>query len=68
MVGTIKTTDLCDRCKIDNEVYDLQNIELLILYRKQEDASVKSDQLQLIKDNLEVDGCLKDFDFEVIDE
>jgi len=68
MVGTIETTDLCDRCKVNNEIYDLQSIELLIVYKKQKEASVKSDQLQLIKENLIVDGCLKDFDFEVIDE
>lgn len=68
MVGIVKATDLSDRCKIGKNIYDLQNIELLIFYKKQVDESVKSDQLKLIKENLKLDGCLSGFNFEVIDE
>ena len=66
LVGIIKTTDLCDQCKIDDEVYDLSDIELIIAMEKPEPNSKKPQQLKLIKDNLKVDGCLKDFNFEEI--
>ena len=35
--------------------------------RKNKDESKKPDQLQLIKNNLKLDGCLREFDFEEID-
>jgi len=68
MVGIIKTTDLCDRCKIGKNIYDLHKIELLIFYKKQLDESVKSDQLKLIKENLKLDGCLSNYYFKIMDE
>jgi len=64
--GIIMATDLCDRCKIDGKPYKLSDVELIIAYKKQVEKSKKPEQLQLIKDNLEVDGCLKDFDFEEV--
>ena len=66
MVGIIKTTDLCDRCKIDDIEYDLSGVELLIVYPKQKDNSKKLEQFQLIKNGWDKDGCLNKFDFEEI--
>jgi len=64
--GIIMATALSDRCKINGKPHRLSNIKLIIAYKKQKEKSKKPEQLQLIKDNLEVDGCLKDFDFEEI--
>ena len=64
IIGIIKATDLCDRCKIDKNKYSLSDVELIIYYPKQEKKSKKSEQFQLIKDNLKVDGCIGVFNFE----
>jgi len=69
MAGTVVITDICNQCKIDNKPYELSNVFLDIVYKKPVKGSKKREQLQLIKDNLKVDGCLREkkFDFEGID-
>lgn len=67
IAGIVTITDMCRICKIDDKPYNLSGIELIIAYKKQKEKSKKPEQLQLIKDNLKVDGCLSDFDFEEIE-
>lgn len=62
--GIVTATDLCDTCKVDKKLYDLSNIKLVITYKKQKEKSKKPEQLQLINDNLKLDGCLSSFRFE----
>ena len=68
IVGIVKTTDLCNLCEIDKKPYNLSDIKLTIVYKKQKDESKKPEQFQLIKDNLKRDGCLIDFDFKDIED
>ena len=63
MAGIVTITDMCNLCKINDKPYNLSDIKLIIAYNKQKDKSKKPEQLQLIKDNMEVNGCLKNFDF-----
>lgn len=66
MAGTVVITDICNQCKIDNKPYELSNVFLDIVYKKPAEGSKKQEQLELIKKNLKVDGCLKNYDFEPI--
>jgi len=66
MAGTVVITNICNQCKIDDESYELSNVFLSIVYKKPVEGSKKQEQLELIKKNLKVDGCLRDFDFKEI--
>ena len=66
VIGMIKATDLCDQCKIEGRVYPLSNVELTIALKRPKPPSKKVEQMQLIKDSLKLDGCLKNFKFEWI--
>lgn len=66
IVGIIKTTDICNKCKIDNKIYNLSNIELIIALKKGKEMSKKPIQMQLIKDTIKLDGCLRSFNFEEV--
>jgi len=66
IVGIIKTTDICNKCKIDDKIYSLSNVELTIALKKDKEKSKKPIQMQLIKDNIKLDGCLRSFHFEEV--
>lgn len=65
-VGIVIATDLCDTCKVDKKLYELSNVKLVIAYKKQKEKSKKPEQLQLINNNLKLDGYLSSFKFEEI--
>lgn len=66
IIGIIKATDICNKCKIDNKIYSLSNIELTIILKKEKQKSKKPIQMQLIKDILKLDGCLCSFNFKEV--
>jgi hypothetical protein len=68
MAGIVSITDICDICKIDNKLYKLKDIELIIAYKKQKAKSRKAEQFRIIKDCIKLNGCLKKINFFEIDE
>lgn len=65
IIGIIGSTNLSDKCQIGDKEYTLSNVVLKIIVKKQKEKSRKNNQLNLIKDNLQIqDGCLSNFKFE----
>ncbi len=64
LIGIISATNLTNKCQIDNNEYLLSDVSLIIVVNKQKEKSRKQYQLDVIKNNLNLqDGCLKSFEF-----